>query len=90
MNLSDVRNLLLPGMWATVGGHPDLDVEMKIDDENKSLLISGYNRITKKELGFAITELSISDGSYKTSFGPSMRTLVELLTDPSTDIGFAK
>ena len=83
-SLGAVRDLLIPALRMEGGKHPQLELDIQIDAD--ALLIKGYNTSTKKSLGFAITRARINDGSYKTSFGPSLKNLITLLTDPSAEV----
>ena len=80
--LSDTRNLLLPGLWAENGKHPNLELKIDIDQNTRSLLITGKNKNNDRELGFAITEGQIADNLYKVAFRPAVLKLVELLNQP--------
>ena len=77
--LLSARDLLLPGLRAEGGKHPDLELDIFIDFSIKCLLVKGFNKKNKQTLGFAITAGQIKDGLYKGPFRPNVLKLIELL-----------
>jgi hypothetical protein len=77
------RDLLLPALRWVDSQTPDVDLDIQVDYETASLLVIGRNPMSSpwRELGFAITRNSILYGCYKAEFGPSLASLVRLLTN---------
>ena len=80
--LSDVRDLLMPGLYGENEKNPNLELRIDINRNTRSLLIAGKNKTNDRELGFAITEGQIVDNLYKAQFRPAVLKLVELLNQP--------
>jgi len=87
-SLVEVRDLLLPGLWAKNGSYPHLMLDMRVDWNTKSILVKGYNKKNKQSLGFAITEMQIVDGLYKGLFGPSVDSLIVNLNKNTSKIKY--
>ena len=78
-NLAEVRDMLLPGLWAEAGNHPDLEFDILVDYETRALIVRGFDPVNNNELGFAITRQAIEDNLYKGQFRPSVLALIRCL-----------
>lgn len=68
--LLNVRDLLMPGIWAVSGQHPDIEINIGIDNYTDSLIIRSYNKTTKASYtGVLFTRSEIEDNVYKALFG---------------------
>ena len=82
-NLQGARDLLMPCVWRFSGNNPDLRFDLTIDFDAKCLLVTGYNLANRNNrLGFAITEKSVKNAHYITTFRPSLTYLAKLLRGP--------
>ena len=74
--LSQVRDLLLPGLWGFKRDYPHIQTDIYADQETKNLLVVAYKPETRAFLGYAITEQRLIDGLYKAEFAPSVTALL--------------
>ena len=79
-----VRELLLPGLWARNREYPHIELNIYVSTEHydgvrDNLIVSGYNAKTGALLGFAITQASMEDGSFKAQFNPSVQALLRMV-----------
>lgn len=78
--LSDVRDMLLPGLWGLASKERGYEFDIQVSDTTDCLLVSGWvYRDKEKALSFTITREAIENDVFVQTFNPNVQAMIREL-----------